>query len=164
MKDAVNLISEHVEGIAESIMKENYLSKDELIDKINTFLISALTTIIHESSTDLEREATDLKEAIGFGKYDHDTKARFNATYRLGKINDDIKNFNRAKHAISDYHEYGILKAFVLKKFGDKAMLEFYQLQPNIKIELMRTHIRRLAKQLTPNKDRKNEIVYSSKR
>lgn len=158
-KDHTTVINESIESLAESIISENYLDKDLVCDKLKIFLTSALSTILNDSFTQLEQDALELKEQLADGKFDYDNKIKMNKMYRLGAINDKIKQQNRASHSLQDYNEYSILKAWVIKKFGDKAIIEYFQLQPPTRVGLLKRHIQKRQKQV----DKKDDLVYSTK-
>lgn len=163
MRNDISIISDAINGVAESIMQENYLSKEDVVKKLETFITSALNTIFSTTTTALEIEAAELKGMLGEGKFDYDNKVKHNKMFQLGKISDEIKFQNRANHVLKNYSEYNALKEFIKSK-DEKLYVEFCVLQPEVKVGLLKKNMKEMSKQLVSKKDRPDTIVYSTKK
>ncbi len=159
---SIDIIEDAVQKMAESIMEDKFLSNAAIVERLKIFIPSALFALLQEAVTPLETEALALKAELSEGKYDYDNKIRMNKMFKLGKINDEIKHNNRAVHAVLDYCEYKALRFWVIQEFGEKKLNEFNSLQISERTKLMKSHIGIRKKQLINNKDRPNEIIYST--
>lgn len=144
----IGIIETHIEQLAASIMSENMMEKDVIVSKIETFIISAINTLIGENVSLLEKEVQVLKAEMAAGMYDYDPKLKMSKMYHLGALKDKVKEQNRAAHATKDYSEYNILKQFVKARCGQSFLEEYYALQTTQKVELMKPIIHKMAKQL----------------
>lgn len=118
-------IDKYCTELAESIISESFLDKNDLILKIAVHFKMAYEAIYDK---ELEQKIAE-KNKIWRTKEFALNRGRDSQLLqdKLTILNSEIKEINRKKRLLQDYDEYSKLKAFVNIKFGKEAMAEFYE-------------------------------------
>ncbi len=134
----IKSIDDFAKQLAKEISERPSFDIEEIVTLIAVRVNDAMMTFVGEHSINLEKEYQALlKEAR---TYKINTPKYIDIGYRIAEIKSKKSLANRAHHNVDQDQKYYQLQKFIKEKYGNEAMIEFYEKLSTMVVQKSSSH------------------------